>query len=175
MDMNDMMEEEGVPEAVSSVKTAFIKQEKQELNLGVLLGFGEDELDAAYGFACQKITRGELDQATGLLLMLVLLKPDRAKYWRALGLALHRNKVYGVAELMYTRALNIDPQDVIARSFRAEAYLWLNRKSAARRDAEQAIADAHVQNKRENAPYVKRAEAVMASIHEEDAVGEFVR
>ena len=76
------LEEEGVSEEMRELKRTYLAQSSGTLNLALLAGFSDDELDACYAMACQKIAIGDLDEATRLFLLLCLLAHDRAKHWR---------------------------------------------------------------------------------------------
>ena len=174
--LNDMTQEDGVSQEMRELKKTYLTQSSGTLNLADLAGFSDDEINACYAMACQKIAVGDLDEAMKLFLLLCLLAHDRSKHWRGLGLTFHRRKIYESANIMYNLALKRDPNDIIARAFNAECLLWMNKRVQARHEAELAIALGTASSKREDVAYLRRAEAVMASITSDDkGVGEFVR
>jgi tetratricopeptide (TPR) repeat protein len=173
--LEEMSHEDGVPEAMRDLIKTYLTQSSGTLNLADLAGFSSDELDACYAMACQKIAVGNLDEATRLFLLLCLLAHDRAKHWRGLGLTFHRRKIYESATIFYGLALKREPHDVIARAFNAECLLWMNKRVAARREAELAIEAGAHSTRRDDAAYVRRAHAVLARLSADDSVGEFVR
>lgn len=173
--LDDMTKEEGVSEGMRELKKTYLTQSSGKLNLADLAGFSDDELNACYAMACQKISVGDLDEATKLFVLLCVLAHDRAKHWRGLGLTFHRRKIYESANIMYNLALRRDPDDIISRAFNAECLLWMNKRVQARTEAELAIALGQKSTKRDDVAYLRRAEAVLASITSDDSGGEFTR
>lgn len=144
-----------------------------DFSIASLAGLSDDELQAAYATACQKLTVGDLDEATKLFMLLVLMKYNESKHWRGLGLCFHRKKQWPMADFAYGRALQLDPNDVCAHAFHAETLMWLNRRLAAQMAAERAIS-VHKQNpKREYQAYMRRAEAVLQQLASDNSSGTF--
>ena len=71
--LDDMTNEPGVSEEMRELKKTYLTQSSGTLNLADLAGFSDDELNACYAMACQKIAVGDLDEAMKLFLLLCLL------------------------------------------------------------------------------------------------------
>lgn len=169
------LNEEGVPKALFDLKHLLLTQQSGQLSLSHLAGFSDEELEAAYCMACQRLNVGDIDDAAKVFAMICLLKHGEGKYWRGFAICNHRRKQYGLASMFYSIALRCDPDDVISRAFHAETLLWLNGRVKARAEAERAIEDGKRLQKHEHVPYLRRAEAVLSSLAADDNSGEFER
>jgi|GEM_PF-4851480 len=151
----------------------FENNDQNEHTLNMLAGFSKEELDATYAVACQKLNVGDLETAGKLFFMLCILKHNESKHWRGMGLCMHRQKNYQLADFLYGFALLNDPQDVISRTFRAEVLMWQNLRVRATQEALRAIEDGKKSNKKEFVSYVQRAETILATLRAEDSGAEF--
>lgn len=174
MSIADDMKQPDASAALKQLKDAFRGMGGDgDFSIASLAGLSDEELKAAYATACQKLTVGDLDEASKLFGLLCLMKYNEAKHWRGLGLCFHRKKQWPMADFAYTRAITLDPKDVCALAFHAEVLLWTNRKMAAQMQAEKAIAVQRENPKREFQPYLHRAEAVLAQVNSDNSSGQF--
>lgn len=92
-----------------------------------LLGFDETAINAIENIALG-FYRSRLYARAALIFGFALrLDSNRISCWRGLGACAQANKIYRVAELCYTAALERDPKDLISRACLGECFCLDNR------------------------------------------------
>jgi len=109
------------------------------LSLAEAVGLSALELDALFDAAVGRLEAGRTQEAAEVLAGLLTLFPYAAKYWRALGIALQRDRSFARARAAYDVALGLAPRDPYALCYRGETLLYLGDTAAARRDLEAAL------------------------------------
>ena len=101
------------------------------------------ELEAMFEVAAARLDTGRVDDAIVLLAALVTLYGYSAKYWRALGVALHLAHRQGAAMQAYRLALHLDPDHALTLCYLGELMLFGGSPDDARPLLEQAAHSRH--------------------------------
>ncbi|MEL6761109.1 MAG: BTAD domain-containing putative transcriptional regulator [Myxococcota bacterium] len=104
------------------------------LSLSELAVLRPAELDALFELACERLDTDRNSEAASVLRAVVTLFPYDARYWRGLGIALHRQGLLRAAYVAYDGALALDRNDPWTRCYRGEVALQLGERSSAERD-----------------------------------------
>jgi len=108
-------------------------------DLGAALGFTPEALDAIQELATALYAEGQLESALKLFKGLLVLRPDRADSWSAVGAVLTRMERYEEAIPYLSAALALDREHTAALVNRAECYLALGQAEEAAQDLDRAI------------------------------------
>ncbi|MEL6546501.1 MAG: tetratricopeptide repeat protein, partial [Myxococcota bacterium] len=109
------------------------------LTLSELAVIRPDELSALFELACERLDTQRNSDAAALLACLVALFPYDARFWRAYGIALHRELALDAARAAYDAALVLAPGDDTARCYRGEIALYQGDIAGARHDLERVV------------------------------------
>lgn len=104
------------------------------LSLSELAVLRPAELDALFELACERLDTDRNAEAAAILRAVVTLFPYDARYWRGLGIALHRQGQHRAAHVAYDGALALDRSDPWTRCYRGEVALYLGEQSSAQHD-----------------------------------------
>lgn len=96
------------------------------------------ELDALFALAAEYLDTERDQEAADILTGLVTLYPYSARFWRGLGVALHRLMLVEQARAAYDAALLLAPDHLTTLCYRGEAHLYLGHLDQARKDLERA-------------------------------------
>lgn len=132
------------------------------IGLKDFIGFSPQETDSTFVTACQQLQAGSPLPAAKLFALLIAVKHNESKYWRGLGLCMHRMKMFPFAEFLYAMALRWDPNDFISRVFYAETLMKLNKKAKARAECEHALEIGRRTVKPDTMAFLKRGEKLLA-------------
>ncbi len=152
------------PEGGDVTKSLFAElsgQQARHLTLAKVTGMSDEELQASYAAACQRLAKNDVFGAGKLFLTLAALDHRQGKYWRGLAICALRSGKHSWADRCFEVALARDPNDVISRVFRAEALIYLHRVADARRELATAIERGAQDKSVETSAYVKRARNVI--------------
>ena len=94
------------------------------------------ELDAMFELAAQYLDTGRDTEATTVLGGLVALFPFSSRFWRAYGVALHRQLEVSRARAAYEAALALEPSHELTRCYLTEILMYLGETEVARRELE---------------------------------------
>ena len=123
-----------------------------------LLGFDEESADRLYDAALAYFEQGATARAEQVLGWLLSAKPFVARYWTAYGATLFAREAFVDAIVAYTKALAIDPDDVVARAQRGECCLVAGLTTRGIADLESLSASETAPELR---PWVTRAESLL--------------
>jgi tetratricopeptide (TPR) repeat protein len=149
---------------LGEIKKLFAQPNTSGIGLKDIIGFSPQETDSTYITACQQLQGNSPQAAAKLFALLIAVKHNESKYWRGLGLCMHRMKMFPFAEFLYGMALRWDPDDFISRVFFAETLLKLNKRVKARAECEQAIETGKRLVKPDTMAFLKRGEKLYAFI-----------
>jgi len=133
-----------------------------QLCLAQIGGFGETELEGGYKAAVSLLESDMAAKGLKVVGTLLTLNPTIAKYYRLAGIALHRLKYYELADGYYDIALAIDPDDPIAKLYRGECHLFMEKRASGRKLLEEGIAQA--EGSPELHSIVQRARAIAQAL-----------
>lgn len=108
-------------------------------DLASTLGLTPEALDTVEQLATALYAEGQLESALKLFKGLLILRPDRADSWSAVGAVLTRMEQYEEAIPYLSAALELDKEHTAALVNRAECYLALGQAEEAARDLDRAI------------------------------------
>lgn len=157
-------------EVLNQFKKFMISPSSGGLGFKDVLGFTDQEMDSTYVTACQQLQANNAKSASKLFALLCATKHNESKYWRGLGLCMHRMKIWVAAEMMYTTALRWDPNDFITRQFYAETLLKLNKPTKAQVECDRAIELGRANVKPDTMQFLKRAEKFRAFLTQSQVV-----
>ena len=103
-----------------------------------LLALDPTHENGLLGLALLDQREGRLQAADGQLSQLIDRYPDNATYWQARANVLIEQKLYDLALLDLETAITLQPTDAYLYVARAELYLKMKRKAAARQDLDRA-------------------------------------
>lgn len=126
-----------------------------------LLGLTPEALDAIEELATALYAEGQLESALKLFEGLLVLRPDRADAWCAVGAVLTRMERYEEALPYLSAALALDRDHTAALVNRAECYLALGQAEEAAQDLDRAIE----LDPREEDPASLRARQMVLAMH----------
>ena len=115
------------------------------LCLAELVLLDPPELEAMYEIAVGRIDTGRVGEAITILQALVALYAYSAKYWRALGLALHLGRRLEAAMLAYQLALHLEPDHIPTVCYLGELKLFCGQPQEAYFLLERASQSQHPQ------------------------------
>ncbi|MEQ8566815.1 MAG: hypothetical protein RMA76_18005 [Deltaproteobacteria bacterium] len=128
-----------------------------------LLGFTDDDAERLYDSALSLYERGATSQAELVLEWVVNAKPYTARYWTAYAATLQAREAFVPAIRLYTVALTLDPDDVIALAHRGECCLLVGLVERGLDDLGRACAQAPRSDERRH--WVEHARRLLA-LHE---------
>jgi tetratricopeptide (TPR) repeat protein len=99
------------------------------LTLAQVGGFTDNELDGAFGCACQYATMGKFGDAMMITGFLAFVDPYKSRYHQLTGICWQRLKHYVSAKRAYEIALVMDPNDVVTMAYLGECQLLLGQKA----------------------------------------------
>src|SRR5262249_50023841 len=89
------------------------------------------DLEALYAFGHQFLINGKYAPAADVFALLTMYSPRTARYWCALGAAAHGAGALVEALKAYALALELDPQDALARQTLAAIFHQARNSAAA--------------------------------------------
>jgi len=120
----------------------------------------EDELEQSYVLAIDLLAHGKDLAAAQLLGTMCIMQPYDGRYWRILGLALHKIKRANLALAAFEMALVIIPDDIPTLTYRGETHILLGRIVEARNDL-QKVLDLGQKPSKDDLPFVQRAKGLI--------------
>lgn len=125
------------------------------------LGFTPEALDTIEQLATALYADGQLESALKLFQGLLVLRPDQADSWSAVGAVLTQMEQYEEALPYLSAALALDPDHTPALVTRAECLLALGQVEEAAQDLDRAIA----LDPQEQDPASNRARQLVLAMH----------
>ena len=117
----------------------------------------EPQLNSIYSAAYNLLQQGATERAARMFNMLVALRPDRARYWHAVGVCRRRQEEFAFAVEAFGRAFELDPAFLDCGLMQAESMLLMQRRDEAALVLERVEALAREQG---DGPAMMRAEGL---------------
>lgn len=96
-----------------------------KIDLAELGGFGPEEIDGGYAFACHCVETDKTEEAMTLITTLSLLSPKDHRFSRLMGIALQRMEEYAGAEMQYELSDELKADDPMTLVYWGEAKTML--------------------------------------------------
>ncbi|VTU27109.1 pathogenicity island 2 chaperone protein SscA [Variovorax sp. PBS-H4] len=119
--------------------------------------FSEPQLNSIYSAAYNLLQQGAVERAARMFNMLIALRPERARYWHAMGICRRRQEQFAFAVEAFGRAFELDPAFLECGLMQAESMLLMQRQTEAAQVLDRVEALARTQG---NGPAMVRAEGL---------------
>jgi tetratricopeptide (TPR) repeat protein len=132
-----------VPDAPVDLYT--LLRDLQERVRAATQRLSEPQLNSIYSAAYNLLQQGRIDRAVRMFSMLIALRPERARYWHAVGVCRRRQEEFAIAVEAFGRAFELDPAFLDCGLMQVESMLLMQRRSEAAQvlDKVEAMAREH--------------------------------
>lgn len=117
----------------------------------------EPQLNSVYSAAYNLLQQGAIDRAARMFNLLIAMRPDRPRYWHAVGVCYRRQQAFAFAVEAFGRAFELDPAFLECGLMQVESLLLMQRRDEAAQVLERVEAMAQEEG---SAPAMARAEGL---------------
>jgi predicted Zn-dependent protease len=154
-DRPSTLTEASEPEAEET--TDALLQRLQQRMQAMSRRLSEPQINSLYSAAYHLLQQGSTERAASMFRMLIVLRPDRARYWHAVGICQKRQNEFAFATEAFGRAFELDPAFLDCGLMQAESMLLMERRTEAAQVLDRVEALAREQG---NAAVMVRAEGL---------------